>query len=693
MRVRVLFMLCVSAMASIIAVAGAVFIAQQWGDYRNASDAGQLARATAAVLRATEQMSVSRGPQNVALIADQPAAAPALGAVTAARKVFGDEFSAARNAVVAAVYPERQRALATLDKIGRDLNDIYSQLDGAYPQPRAQRDQALLRDYVPRMLELQSALDGVVNGLERSAAAAHESVGGLIQIARLSWDMRDAAGRRASYFTRAVGNSKALTTADIQGVAEASGEIRHAWARLRATVAQLGDNAGLAATVKSTEAKFFGEADAFITDMTKKGLAGTDYGVSFQDVLKRLVGPAQSAMAVRDTAMAQAVEFADAAQRQALIQLSLVAAGMMLVGLLVIGVTVLFVRRVVKPLVGITHAITRLAQGDRNVDVPARGRHDEIGEMAEALETLRINAIEAARLETEHRAQQQAREARAARIEALTLEFDTASTAVIDGVGAAGDDVRRDAEATSRLASGSSERATNVAAGAEEASVSVSTIASAAEEMSMAVRSIAERLDTCAAIAADAVREVGNADERIVGLDHAVGRIGDIIKFIQDIASQTNLLALNATIEAARAGDAGRGFAVVAGEVKALATQTAKATDEITAQIVSIEAETAAVVAAIKGVAQTIGRVDAVTADISASVTQQRTATSEIAANAQQAASGTKDVSSNVGAVSAAMSEAEAAALRMIAKADDLSTRSGDLAQRISHFLNAVRAA
>ncbi|QUS39827.1 HAMP domain-containing protein [Tardiphaga alba] len=693
MRVRVLFMLCASAMASIIAIAGAVFMVQQWGDYRNASEAGHLARATAAVLRTTEQMSVSRGPQNVSLIADQPAAAPALSAIAAARKALGDEFSAARAAIAATTYPEQQRALAALDKIGQDLNEIYGQLDRAYPQPRAQRDQALLRDYVSRMLQLQTALDRVVNGLERNAAAAHESVGSLIQIARLSWDMRDAAGRRASYFTRAVGNSKGLSTADIQGVAEATGEIRHAWARLQATIAQLGDDAGLAAIVKSTEGKFFGETDAFIAEMTKKGLAGTDYGVSFQDVLKRLVGPAQSAMAVRDAVMTKAADLADVAKRQALIHLSIVAIGMVLVGLLVVGVTMLFVRRVVKPLVETTHAITRLAEGDRDIEVPARGRRDEIGEMAEALETLRINAIEAARLEAEHRAQQEAREARAARIDALTAEFDTASSEVIYGVGAAGEDVRRDAEATSRLASGSSERATNVAAGAEEASVSVSTIASAAEEMSVAVTSIAERLETCASIAAEAVREVGDADQRIVGLDHAVARIGDIIKFIQDIASQTNLLALNATIEAARAGDAGKGFAVVAGEVKALATQTAKATDEITAQIASIETETAAVVQAIKGVSQTIGRVDAVTADIAASVSQQRTATSEIAANAQQAATGTKDVSSNVGAVSTAMSEAEAAALRMIAKADDLSTRSGDLAQRISQFLGAVRAA
>lgn len=693
MRVRVLFMLCVSAMASIIAVAAVVFVVQEWGDYRSATDAGHLSRATAAVLRTTEQMSVSRGPQNIALIADQPADATVLTTIGEVRKALSEQLAVTRSALAAATYPERLHGIAALDKVGQDLNELYGQLDRAYHLPRTQRDRALLRDYVPRMLQFHVVLDGVVNGLERSAATAHENVGSLIQVARMAWDMRDAAGRRASYFTRAAGNSKMLTTADIQGVSEATGEIRHAWARLQATVAQLDDAAGLAATVKTAEGKFFGETDAFIAEMTKKGLAGTDYGVSFQDVLERLTVPARSVMAVRDAAMAKAEELADVAQRRALIQLSLVAVGMVLVGLLVVGVTVLLVRRVVKPVVKITGAITRLAEGDREIEVPARGRRDEIGEMAEALETLRCNAIEAARLEAEHRSQQQTREARAARIEGLTLEFDSASSEVIRGVGAAGEAVRRDAEATSRLASGSSERATNVAAGAEEASVGVSTIASAAEEMSVAVTSIADRLQSCAAIAAEAVREVGDADKRIVGLDHAVERIGDIIKFIQEIASQTNLLALNATIEAARAGDAGKGFAVVAGEVKALATQTAKATDEITAQISSIEAETAAVVRAIKGVAQTISRVDAVTADISASVMQQRTATNEIAVNAQQAASGAKDVSANVGAVSAAMSEAEAAALRMIAKADDLSTRSGELAQRISHFLDAVRAA
>jgi methyl-accepting chemotaxis protein len=693
MRVRLLFLMCVSAMAAFIATAAAVFVVREWRDYRNSSEAAYLTSAMSALLQATEHLAVGRGPQNAALLAEEPASTKVLADITSARSVLSDALAKTRAAHAATEYPEQDRAIATLDKLAGDLAATYARLDEAYRLPRAQRDPTLIKEYVPYMLDLNTRLNGVANGLERSTAIADGTVGGLLEIARLSWDMRDAAGRRASYFTRAAGEKKMLTLADIQAASAFTGELRHAWNRLQATASRLDDSSRLSAAMKEAGQKFFGDPDKFIAAMTERGLVGADYGISFQDVLSRLVGPAQSALLVRDAALEQALTRAETVRADALTRLAVAAVGLVLVVFSVLGITLLFDRRVVRPLVGMTAAVARLADGDRDTEVPARGRRDEIGEMAGALETLRRNAIEAARLEGEHRAQQTAREERAARIEELTLDFDTASSHAIHGVEGAGEAMRRDAEASSELATGTSARAANVAAGAEQASFNVGTIASAAEEMSVAVSGIAQRLESCATIAAEAVREVGDADRRIAGLDHAVERIGSIIKLIQDIASQTNLLALNATIEAARAGDAGRGFAVVAGEVKALASQTAKATDDITAQIASIETETAAAVEAIKRVSHTIGRVDSVTADISASVIQQRQMTSEIAANAQRAAVGTKDVSANVGGVSTAMSEAEAAALRMIAKADDLSVRSRDLTERISGFLRNVRAA
>jgi methyl-accepting chemotaxis protein len=693
MRVRALFLLCVAAMASIIVTAAAAFVTQGWRDYRNADDAARLAAAMTSVLRATEQLSVSRGPHTAALVADEPAGSASLSAIGQARTVLNQQLAEARSAIIVADYGERGSAIEMLDRIERSLADINAKLDVAYQQPRASRDQALIKNYVPQMLELSTLLNRVAGGLERGATLAHDSVGSLAEVARLAWDMRDAAGRRASYFTRAAGNSKKLTISDVEEASALTGEIKHAWTRLQSAAAEYRDAERLQAALKNAESNFFGQADKFIADMTAKGLVGTDYGVSFQDVLKRLVGPAQSAIPIRDAAMEQAIKVADEARSAALFRLAAVCSGLVLVLVLVVGVTITFDRRVVRQMVAMTSAISRLAEGDRAVEVPARDRNDEIGEMAIALETLRLNAIEAARLESEHRAQSEARQARAARIEQLTLAFDAASSEAIHGVSIAGDEMREDAQICSRLASTTSARAAGVAAGAEEASVNVGTIASGAEQMSTAVSSVAQRLEACAGIATEAVREVSDATTRIDGLNQAVERIGTIIKFIQSIADQTNLLALNATIEAARAGEAGRGFAVVATEVKQLATQTAKATEEIAAQISSVETETVAVVEAIKTIAQTIGRVDSVTTDISASVTQQRQTTREIADSAQQAALGTKDVSANVGSVSSAMSEAEAAAMRMIAKADDLSARSTDLTERIAEFLSNVRAA
>ncbi|WP_148287848.1 methyl-accepting chemotaxis protein [Rhodopseudomonas sp. B29] len=693
MRVRALFMVCVAAMTVVIVAAAAVFVVQGWRDYRNADEASRIAAAMTALLQATEQTSVGRGPHNAALVAEPPPSPEALANIARAREAMTLSLSKARTAIAAASYADRDRALATLDRVAAQLAELQGKLDAAYRVPRGERDPALLKDYVPRMLAVSTALNGAALGLERAATLAHESVGSLIEVARLAWDMRDAAGRRASYFTRAAGNAKKLTIDDIEQASALTGEIRHAWVRLQATASEFGDSGALQAAVKAAEPEFFGKADRFIAELTAKGLVGGDYGYSFQEVLTRLVTPALSVMPIRDAAMAQAVRIAEGERDAAMMRLIAVCAGLVLVLAMVVGVVIAFDRRVVRPLVAMTAVISRLADGDHGVEVPARNRSDEIGEIAGALETLRVNAVAAAELERDAEVQRRAREARAARIEELARTFDEASHAAIREVTIVGEEMRDDAEFCSKLAAGASSRATDVAASAEEASVNVGTIAGGAEEMSVAIAAVAERLETCAGIAAAAVREVADANSRIEGLSGAVDKIGAIIKFIQSIASQTNLLALNATIEAARAGEAGRGFAVVATEVKGLATQTAKATEEIAAQIASVEQETAAVVEAIKVIAQTIDRVDAVTGDISASVMQQRQATGEIAANAQQAAAGTKNVSANVGSVSTAMADAEAAALRMIAKAGDLSVRSTDLTARISEFLGGVRAA
>jgi methyl-accepting chemotaxis protein len=232
-----------------------------------------------------------------------------------------------------------------------------------------------------------------------------------------------------------------------------------------------------------------------------------------------------------------------------------------------------------------------------------------------------------------------------------------------------------------------------VASASEEASSNVQTVASAAEEMSASVSEVGRQVQESSRIAGEAVRQAEKTDARIAQLSQAAGRIGDVVKLITAIAEQTNLLALNATIEAARAGEAGRGFAVVAQEVKALAAQTAKATDEISTQIAGMQTATLESVGAIKEIGATITRISEIATTIAAAVEEQGAATSEIARNVGEAARGTSQVAANIGDVNRGATETGSASTQVLASAQSLSRDSSRLKSELEAFLSTVRAA
>ncbi|MFC3228578.1 methyl-accepting chemotaxis protein [Marinibaculum pumilum] len=346
-----------------------------------------------------------------------------------------------------------------------------------------------------------------------------------------------------------------------------------------------------------------------------------------------------------------------------------------------------------RPVVTMTQVMGRLAEGDKSLEIPAQDRGDEIGRMAAAVEIFKRNAIEMDRLAAEQRAEEERKAARQQRIEAQINRFQDEVGTILGTLASASTEMQHTAEAMSATAEETARQSTAVAAASEQATVSVQTVASASEELAASVQEIGRQVERSTWIAGEAVAQVEETHGKVRGLAEAAQKIGDVVQLINDIASQTNLLALNATIEAARAGEAGKGFAVVASEVKNLATQTARATEDIAAQINGIQSATGDAVQAIDGIGGVISRVSEIAAAIAGAVEEQAAATQEIAQNVQQAAAGTADVSTNISGVSQAANDTGSASSQVLSTSGDLSRQAEVLREQVDSFLSGVRAA
>jgi methyl-accepting chemotaxis protein len=362
---------------------------------------------------------------------------------------------------------------------------------------------------------------------------------------------------------------------------------------------------------------------------------------------------------------------------------------------LCIGLAIAISRSISRPITRLVLAMKELAEGNFNIALPGLGRSDEVGEVASAVEVFKVKAVEKAEQEADHkRTEVEAAEGRRrADMQKLAKQFEAAVGNIVQSVSSASAELEAAADTLTKTAETTQSLSTTAAATSEQASVNVNSVASASEQLAGSVSEIARQVQQSSKIAADAVKQADTTDARIRELSQAAGRIGDVVNLITAIAEQTNLLALNATIEAARAGEAGKGFAVVAQEVKALAAQTAKATDEIGNQIAGMQSATHESVAAIKEIGGTIGRISEIAAAIAAAVEQQGAATQEISRNVQQAAHGTAQVARNITDVSRGASETGSASSQVLASARSLSSESNHLKLEVDKFLETVRAA
>ena len=355
--------------------------------------------------------------------------------------------------------------------------------------------------------------------------------------------------------------------------------------------------------------------------------------------------------------------------------------------------TIFISRLTARPVLTLTKMMSALAAGDTSIDVPGRDRRDEIGAMAGAVQVFKETALQASSLAAEGEKRRIEQQRRVERVDALASAFERTTTTVIRTVSGAASELRSTASAMAATAEETSRQATAAGDASRHAESNVGTVASAAEELSSTITEIGRQVEQSTTVAGKAVEEAQRTDSAVRGLAEAAQKIGNVVSLINDIASQTNLLALNATIEAARAGDAGKGFAVVASEVKSLANQTAKATEDIAQQVASMQQATSNTVGAIGTIGAIIKEISGIAAVIASAIDQQGAAAREIAGNVQEAAVRTGEVSTNIGGVTSAAADTGAAANQVLKATTQLAEQADALRDEVDRFLAELKAA
>ncbi|HVO01110.1 MAG TPA: methyl-accepting chemotaxis protein [Candidatus Cybelea sp.] len=348
---------------------------------------------------------------------------------------------------------------------------------------------------------------------------------------------------------------------------------------------------------------------------------------------------------------------------------------------------------IARPIVTSVARLKLLSEGDTDTAIAGLGRKDEIGDIAATMQVFKENLVRNREMQAREMAEQVARARRAQAIETLTENFDRAATQVLRTVSDAATELQTTATSMTATAEETARQATVVASASEETTASVQTVAASTEELTASIHEIGGQVSNQTSIVGEAVAQANETNGKVQGLADAAQKIGDVVRIISEIAGQTNLLALNATIEAARAGEAGKGFAVVASEVKTLATQTAKATDEITGQVRAIQDATTTSAEAIQSIGVTINKVNEISGAIAAAVEEQGAATQEIARSVQQAAQGTQEVATNIVSVTAAAEHTGAAAAQVLQASTELAKQATVMREEVERYISGVRAA
>ena len=589
--------------------------------------------------------------------------------------------------------------VSALSETVKNIDDTIKSLRSA---ARERLETAALHD--KQFDALRSAQANCVAVANPAMMDAQAQINAILQSANFSPDDAAEAARLVEQLGNVIASSNlmasnmaAALSANSSDTLEAiEKEFKAAQASVKSTLELLPDTPSTKA-LRDAALKLLalGEGKAGVFKIRQKELDAIDYGQIVLDETRKLdVGLGISVQQLVSGVQTET----EASTWQARREISFATMVMLALGTLTLIGSALFVWRyvggnILRRIGSLQRSMQQLSGGDLESEIYRSNQHDEIAAMANTLQVFRESMIEARALSADQDKDRTAKAGRASRMESRIVEFEATVRNALDGLQKSATSMQTTAQNMSTTADQSSALVNAVASAAEETSVNVQTVSSGTEELSTSISEIGRQVITSAEIARKAVDEAGQTDATMQGLAENAERISVVVDLIQTIASQTNLLALNATIEAARAGEAGRGFAVVASEVKNLASQTAKATDEIRSQISSMQEVTTSAVGAIRSISSTISEINDVTTAIAAAVEEQGAATREIARNIQHAAGGTAEVSSNIIGVSTASAEAGTAAGEVLSASSALRRETDVLRSEIDAFLSNIRAA
>jgi methyl-accepting chemotaxis protein len=664
-----------------------------WDRLKTASRISEIADASADLFKAMHNLRTDRSTTNRLLNATDPMDSEIEKYLRGLRDTEMPAMARALERLPNVEFPQASALVPEFARLFKVLGEQQKQFWEEVAKSKDQRRAGLPKEYMETTQGLLDTLDKLSNALAATVNHQDAAIDQLLSIKQNAWLLRNTAGEASLIVSTGLNAGRIAPEARL-AYTQYVGGINAMWKALELSTSGMQLPPALSSAMAAAKTAYFEPQYLALRDRLADTLVkGEKAEMTANQWTPVTVGRLAAAVTVAETALEAAknhtLEQHSAAQRALIMQLTLLA---LAIGLAA-GAIMLVSRRVITPLNTIRDAMLKVAGGDLAVDSGYLDRQDEIGALAGALETFKQQATEKLKIEEHERDRNVGAAARQRAVEAYVGEFEGAVRKTLGELSEASGEMRKTSGDLSAVSRQTNDRVQVAGKASNDASMSVDSVAAAAEELSASINDISQQAAHAAGIAGRAVTQARETDGTVQGLQKSAGRIGEVVGLINTIAQQTNLLALNATIEAARAGEAGRGFAVVASEVKSLASQTAKATEEISEQIADIQKVAGEAINAIQTIGGIIGEVNEVATAIAAAVQEQGAATQEITRSTQYAAQGTKNVSDNITGVKADADAAAAAANNVKQASEMLETQSRQLGHDVSDFLGKIRAA